>query len=208
MAKQKTIYGLVLRHMVKMFSRNKLHTITQEESSRGKETPRRGWSGRSLWIRHLDCGSCNGCELELTALENPVYDAHHLGIEFKSSPRHADVVAMTGPFTRNLEEAAQLTVEAMPVPRVVLIGDCAINKGIYEGSYALAERPPEIEDAIIAEVPGCPPTPQEILDALCQLKLIQPNSSSPIDQPPKRPGRAGSLVSFHQDLGYNPGPLP
>jgi len=109
--------------------------------------------------------------LELTALENPVYDAQHLGIEFKSSPRHADVAAMTGPFTRNLAEAAKLTVEAMPVPRIVLIGDCAIDKGIYQGSYALAERPPEMENAIIAKVPGCPPTPQQILDVLCHLKL-------------------------------------
>src|SRR5207245_2547719 len=150
----------------------------------------RMWPHRSLWIRHLDCGSCNGCELELTALENPVYDAHRLGIEFKSSPRHADVVVMTGPFTRNLAEAAQLTVDAMPVPRVVLIGDCAINKGIYQGSYALVERPPEIEKAIVAEVPGCPPTPQEILDALCQLKLIRATDRSPARYPISEPRSA------------------
>src|SRR2546430_2709599 len=129
MAKQKTLRGLILQHVLKIFWRNQLHTITQEEHVPMKQEPKRPWSGRSLWIRHLDCGSCNGCELELTALENPVYDAQHLGIEFKSSPRHADVVAMTGPFTRNLAEAAQLTVDAMPIPRIVLIGDCAINKG-------------------------------------------------------------------------------
>src|ERR1700686_4990566 len=148
MAKQKTIRSLMLQHIGKMFRTDQLYTVPQKEHSGTQGIPVRMWPRRSLWIRHLDCGSCNGCELELTALENPVYDAQHLGIEFKPSPRHADVVAMTGPFTRNLAEAAQLTVQAMPVPRVVLIGDCAINKGIYVGSYALANRPPEIEDAI------------------------------------------------------------
>jgi len=183
MAKQKMLRDLIFRHILKMFRRNQLHTITQEEQAPTQQKPSRAWSGRSLWVRHLDCGSCNGCELELNALENPVYDAQHLGIEIKSSPRHADVIAMTGPFTRNLVEAAQLTVGAMPVPRVVLIGDCAINRCIYQGSYALAERPPEIEQAIIAEVPGCPPTPQQILDALCQLKLLGSTGHSQGDAP-------------------------
>src|ERR1700738_311487 len=96
MAKQKTIPGIVIQHAVKMFQKNQLHTIIQDERERSSVQHR-----RSLWIRHLDCGSCNGCELELTALENPVYDAQRLGIEFKASPRHADVAAMTGPFTRN-----------------------------------------------------------------------------------------------------------
>src|SRR5437588_2830960 len=173
MAKQKTIHGLVLQHIGKMFRRDQLYTLPQKEHQGAQGIPIRMWPRRSLWIRHLDCGSCNGCELELTALENPVYDAQHLGIEFKSSPRHADVAAMTGPFTRNLEEAAKLTVDAMPVPRIVLIGDCAIDKGIYQGSYALAERQPEMENAIIAKVPGCPPTPQQILDVLTQLKLTR-----------------------------------
>ena len=179
MAKQKTIHGLILRHIFKMFRRDQLHTTTLREHSPGQSMPIRMWPRRSLWLRHLDCGSCNGCELELTALENPVYDAQHLGIEFKSSPRHADVAVMTGPFTRNLAEAAQLTVEAMPEPRVVLIGDCAIDRGIYQGSYALADRPPEIENAIIAKVPGCPPTPQQILDVLTQLKLSRPTDHAP-----------------------------
>jgi len=177
MAKQKSIRGIVFQHTVKMFQKNQLHTIIQDEHERSPSHHR-----RSLWIRHLDCGSCNGCELELTALENPVYDAQRLGIEFKSSPRHADVAAMTGPFTRNLAEAAKLTVDAMPEPRIVLIGDCAINQGIYQGSHALADRPPEIENAIIHEIPGCPPTPQQILDALCQLKLIRAKDRPPVKQ--------------------------
>jgi len=187
MAKQLTIRGLILKHIPKMFLRGQLHTEVQETAFPTQKPTRQTWSSRSLWIRHLDCGSCNGCELELTALENPVYDAQHLGIEFKCSPRHADVIAMTGPFTRNLAEAAKLTVEAMPVPRILLIGDCAIDKGIYQGSYALAERPTEMENAIIAKVPGCPPTPQQILDVLCQLKLSRPKEISQANHAQNQP---------------------
>ncbi len=176
MAKQKTVRNLVLQHVSQMFQQKQLHTIVQGEGSSAQRQKR--MFGGSLGIRHLDCGSCNGCELELTALENPVNDAQRFGIEIKSSPRHADVAAMTGPFTRNLTEAAQMTVEAMPVPRIVLIGDCAIDGGIYQGSYALAKRPAEIEAAIIAKVPGCPPTPQQILDVLCQVKLKQSKEST------------------------------
>ena len=178
MAKQQTIHGLLLQHIRKMFRGDQLYTIAQKDQQLEQGVPVRMWPRRSLWVRHLDCGSCNGCELELTTLENPVYDAQHLGIEFKSSPRHADIVAMTGPFTRNLAEAAKLTVDAMPVARIVLIGDCAIDKGIYQGSYALAERPPEMNNAIIAKVPGCPPTPQQILDMLTQLKLSRPSDNT------------------------------
>ena len=178
MAKQITICGLILKHLPRMFIRGQLHTEVQETALPTQKPSRHRWSSRSIWIRHLDCGSCNGCELELTALENPVYDAQHLGIEFKSSPRHADVVATTGPFTHNLAEAAKLTVEAMPVPRIVLIGDCAIDKGIYQGSYTLAERPPEMEKAIIARVPGCPPTPQQILDVLMKPDLLKTSKRS------------------------------
>ncbi len=175
MSKQQTIRGLLFQHFIKMFRGDQLYTLKQHKEQPEQGVPIPESPRRSLWLRHLDCGSCNACELELVALENPVYDAQHSGIQFKSSPRHADAVVMTGPFTRNLAEAAQRTVEAMPVPRVVLIGDCAINQGIYAGSYALANRPKEIDDVIIAQVPGCPPTPQEILDVLRQLKL---NSSS------------------------------
>src|SRR5260370_24249079 len=88
MKKQKTIPGIVIQHTVKMFQKTQLHTIIPDERTSVQHR-------RSLWIRHLDCGSCNGCELELTALENPVYDAQRLGIEFKASPCHADVAAMT-----------------------------------------------------------------------------------------------------------------
>ncbi len=131
--------------------------------------------GRSIFIRHLDCGSCNGCELELNALTNPIYDIAGYGIHFEASPRHADVLAMTGLFTRNLAEAARLTLEAMPIPRIIAVGDCAIDGGIFKGkqSYAAMEKPKEIQDAIIKDiqVPGCPPPPEAILEALLRLKL-------------------------------------
>ena len=123
----------------------------------------------SIFIRHLDCGSCNGCELELNALANPIYDVAQYGIHFEASPRHADILAMTGVFTRNLAEAAQLTLEAMPIARIITIGDCANDGDVFRDSYALAKRPEEIEKAIIAHVPGCPPTPTDIMKALLEL---------------------------------------
>lgn len=96
---------------------------------------------RSIFIRHLDCGSCNGCELELNALNNPIYDLERFGIQFEASPRHADVLFMTGPFTRNLEEAARLTLQAMSEPsRIITIGDCARDGGIFKDSYAVTTR--------------------------------------------------------------------
>jgi Ni,Fe-hydrogenase III small subunit len=170
--KRKTLRGLIVRHLRKMpLRRSRLYTETRAQK---KQEIRRG---SSLWIRHLDCGSCNGCELELAALENPVYDAPYLGIEFRASPRHADVVVITGPLTRNLVKAAERTVEAMPKPRVVLIGDCAINRGVYDGSYALA-APSEFQklvgegDFVATKVSGCPPTPQKILEALLASRKV------------------------------------
>lgn len=121
---------------------------------------------RSVFIRHLDCGSCNGCELELNALSNPIYDAAQYGIHFEASPRHADVLAMTGAFTRNLEDAAEYTLGAMPEPRIITIGDCAKDGGVFSKGYATKARPDGIEAAIVAHVPGCPPSPQDVLGVL------------------------------------------
>lgn len=122
---------------------------------------------RSVFLRHLDCGSCNGCELELIAMSNPIYDSERFGIRFDASPRHADALVMTGVFTRNLADSALNTLDAMSEPkRIVTVGDCTEGGGIFAGSYALAERPGEIEAVIIAHVPGCPPKPEEILRAL------------------------------------------
>lgn len=124
---------------------------------------------RSVFLRHLDCGSCNGCELELNALSNPVYDSERFGIKFEASPRHADALVLTGVFTRNLAQAADLTLAAMPEPkRIVTIGDCTQNGGIFHESYAVTARPASIEQAIVVHVPGCPPAPAEILRALLE----------------------------------------
>jgi Ni,Fe-hydrogenase III small subunit len=120
----------------------------------------------SLFIRHLDCGSCNACELELNALANPIYDSAQWGIHFEASPRHADILALTGPYVRSLDRAAQSTLEAMPVPRIVTIGDCAQNAGEFQNSYAIIPYPEKVSKAIIAHVPGCPPSPDDILRAL------------------------------------------
>ncbi len=129
-----------------------------------------GITGRShsLFVRHLDCGSCNACERELNALTNPLYDIGRWGIRFEPSPRHADVLAMTGPYVRGLEEAARETLAAMPVPRIILIGDCAMKKSVFEAAYGTVPLPVDIDPVII--VPGCPPTPLAILKALIQAK--------------------------------------
>lgn len=122
---------------------------------------------RSLFLRHLDCGSCNGCELELKALANPIYDSERLGIKFEASPRHADVLVLTGVFTQNLAEAAELTLAAMSQPRLVItVGDCAVDGGIFRQSYSIAPRPPVLDAAVVQHVAGCPPTPADILRAL------------------------------------------
>jgi Ni,Fe-hydrogenase III small subunit len=119
--------------------------------------------GRSLQLRHLDSGSCNACDWELTALLNPVYDVRRLGIDFVASPRHADGVIVTGPMTRNLELAARRTYEAVPEPRVVIaVGACACSGGIVGRSYASAGGVAEILPVDVF-IPGCPPRPEAII---------------------------------------------
>ncbi len=119
--------------------------------------------GRSLHLRHLDSGSCNACDWELTALLNPVYDVRRLGVDFVASPRHADGVIVTGPVTRNLETAVRRTYEAVPEPRVVIaIGACASSGGIAGQSYASAGGVGEVLPVDVF-VPGCPPRPEAII---------------------------------------------
>jgi len=161
-----TVWRLLTQRLVKMFFRQQPSTPPLDFSELASKR-------RSIFIRHLDCGSCNGCELELNALNNPIYDLERFGLQFEASPRHADVLVMTGPFTRNLEEAARLTFEAMSEPRqIVTIGDCAKDGGIFKESYAIKPRPAMLEEAIKAtaiHVPGCPPTPEAILKELAKL---------------------------------------
>jgi Ni,Fe-hydrogenase III small subunit/formate hydrogenlyase subunit 6/NADH:ubiquinone oxidoreductase subunit I len=119
--------------------------------------------GRSLALRHLDAGSCNACDWELTALLNPVYDVRRLGIDFVASPRHADGVIVTGPITRNLEKAVQRTFEAVPEPRIVIaVGACATSGGIAGRSYASAGGVAQVLPVDVF-IPGCPPRPEAII---------------------------------------------
>ncbi len=124
---------------------------------------------RSLHIRHVDAGSCNGCESELQALNNPFYNLHRLGIFFTPSPRFADLLLVTGPVTRAMEEPLRTTYDAMPQPRwVMAIGTCAVSGGIAEGGYACGHG---LEEILPVDVylPGCPPNPAAIIEALLML---------------------------------------
>ena len=125
--------------------------------------------GRSLRIRQIDAGSCNACEWECTALTNPVYDIQRFGIDFVASPRHADVLLVTGPVSRQMELALRRTYAATPEPRlVVACGDCARDGGIYKGSYAVTNGVANVVP-VDCYIPGCPPTPTAILRGLIQM---------------------------------------
>jgi len=121
---------------------------------------------RSLHVRHLDAGSCNGCDWEIAALLNPYHDVQRLGIDFVASPRHADLLLVTGIMTRNLEEAARRTYEAMPEPRlVVAVGACAISGGVFAGTYAGRDGISEVLPVDVY-VSGCPPRPEALIQGL------------------------------------------
>src|ERR1039457_4460221 len=122
--------------------------------------------GRTLSIREVDAGSCNGCELEIHALNNPVYDLERFGLKFVASPRHADVLLVTGPVTANMKTALERTYHATPDPKwVVALGDCACTGGLFKGSYACIGA---VENVVPVDlrIPGCPPRPVEILGGL------------------------------------------
>ena len=122
--------------------------------------------GRALAIRHVDAGSCNGCELEIHALNSPYYNLEGLGIKFVASPRHADLLLVTGPVARNMEEALRRTYDATPEPKlVVAIGDCGCDGGVFGESYASRGRVANVIPVDVA-VPGCPPSPAAILQGI------------------------------------------
>src|SRR5882672_2636643 len=128
--------------------------------------------GRALCIRQVDAGSCNGCELEIHALNNPLYNIEGLGIKFVASPRHADLLLVTGPVARNMELALKRTYDATPAPKlVVAVGGCGCTGGIFGESYASAGRVANVIPVDVA-VPGCPPTPERLLAAI--LTAISP----------------------------------
>ncbi|HXV24216.1 MAG TPA: NADH-quinone oxidoreductase subunit NuoB [Alphaproteobacteria bacterium] len=125
--------------------------------------------GRSLSIREVDAGSCNGCELEIHALNNAYYDIERFGLRFVASPRHADVLLVTGPVTKNMREALERTYNATPAPKwVVAAGDCADHCGLFAGSYAVAGPLSSIIPVDLT-IRGCPPTPLQLLSGLIAL---------------------------------------
>ena len=125
--------------------------------------------GRSLAIREVDAGSCNGCELEIHALNNAFYDVERFGLRFVASPRHADVLLVTGPVTKNMREALERTYNATPAPKwVVAAGDCAADGGCFAGSYAVVGGVSAVVPVDL-HIAGCPPTPEALLKGLLAL---------------------------------------
>jgi Ni,Fe-hydrogenase III small subunit len=125
--------------------------------------------GRSLSIREVDAGSCNGCELEIHALNNAFYDLERFGLRFVASPRHADVLMVTGPVTKNMRQALERTYDATPNPKwVVAIGQCAFNGGVFSGSYACVGGVSAVVPVDL-HIGGCPPSPNAILEGLIAL---------------------------------------
>ena len=151
--------------------------------------------GRSLHVRHLDAGSCNGCDWEIAALLNPYHDVQRLGIDFVASPRHADLLLVTGIMTRNLEEAALRTYEAMPEPRlVVATGACAISGGVFAGTYAGRDGIGEVLPVDVF-VPGCPPRPEALIHGL----LVAMGRMAPFTHAARldhRPANAGPVTDL------------
>jgi Ni,Fe-hydrogenase III small subunit len=138
--------------------------------ARLEEAVRKRFS-RSLAIRQVDAGSCNGCELEIHALNNPIYNCEQFGIHFTASPRFADMLLVTGPVTRNMEIALRRTYDATPTPRlVVAVGDCGCNGGIFGESYASLGGVGKVIPVDVV-IPGCPPTPVALLNGI--LKAVK-----------------------------------
>ncbi|MEB3069016.1 NADH-quinone oxidoreductase subunit B family protein [[Mycobacterium] vasticus] len=120
----------------------------------------------SVQIRHVDAGSCNGCEIEIAGAFGPVYDAERFGARLVASPRHADALLVTGVVTRNMAEPLRNTVEATPQPRrIIACGDCALNRGVFAQAYGTVGAVGDVVPVDV-EIPGCPPTPEQILAAL------------------------------------------
>jgi Ni,Fe-hydrogenase III small subunit len=151
--------------------------IVTEPAARGGEIERIGERlvseiarlfGRSLAIRQVDAGSCNGCELEIAGLTGPHYDLERFGVHFVASPRHADCLLVTGPVTRNMAEALRRTWQATPDPKfVVAVGDCGRDGGIFRGSYAVVGGVADVVP-VDAVIPGCPPSPATLLAGILE----------------------------------------
>jgi Ni,Fe-hydrogenase III small subunit len=140
-----------------------------EELARAVDDRARRKLGHGVAIRQVDAGSCNGCELEIHALGNAFYDLERFGLRFVASPRHADVLLVTGPVTRNMREALERTYAATPDPKwVIAAGECAANGGLFAGSYACVGSVSAVIPVDL-HIPGCPPTPTQLLQGLLAL---------------------------------------
>ena len=142
--------------------------------------------GRALTIRHVDAGSCNGCELEIHALANPYYNLEGLGIKFVASPRHADMLLVTGPVSKHMAIALKRTYDATPDPKLVIAaGDCGCSGGIFGESYASLGRVANVIPIDVA-IPGCPPTPTALLQGiLAALSKAASPAEASLDAPPE-----------------------
>lgn len=161
-----------IAHLIAMITRT--GTVAEPLSEVGAQTSlevREGFQPPaclrgSAQVRHVDAGSCNGCEIEVAAAFGPVYDAERIGARLVASPRHADIVAVTGVVTQNMAEPLRNTIDATPEPRVIVsIGDCTRGCGVFAGSYAVAGSVDDITEVDV-HVPGCPPAPEAIIAAL------------------------------------------
>lgn len=162
MASQSVGFGALRSRLRNLFSSRNLLTDPADRQQR-----------QSIFIRHLDAGSCNDCELEVTALSNPVYDFERFGFHIVASPRHADVLLVTGPFTRSMGAAALAAFRAMPERRrVVTAGDGFRPDGVFRGSYAVMPLPKEMIPCWVAHIPGDPPSPQDVLEVLLALGTL------------------------------------
>ena len=144
--------------------------------------------GRALTIRHVDAGSCNGCELEIQALTNPYYNLEGIGIRFVASPRHADMLLVTGPVSKHMAIALQRTYDATPEPKlVVAVGDCGCTGGIFGQSYASLGGVASVIPVDVA-IPGCPPAPRALLQGiLAAISAYAPPAVSTVDRAPVEP---------------------
>jgi Ni,Fe-hydrogenase III small subunit len=165
---RRTLWDSLIRKPVTIDAPPASDTALAELASRVDEAARRRL-GRSLSIREVDAGSCNGCELEIHALNNAVYDLERFGIRFVASPRHADVLLVTGPVTANMREALERTHAATPGPKwVVAVGDCARDGGLFAGSPACVGGAASVVPVDL-HIAGCPPTPLALLEGLLAL---------------------------------------
>jgi len=169
---------LILKNLLRPVLTEPAPVVASLESlARKLEQTSRARLGRSLAIRMVDAGSCNACELEIQALNNPYYDLDRFGLHFVASPRHADVLLVTGPVTENMRVALERTWQAMPEPRwVVACGDCARDGGCFAGSYAVVGGVDQVIPVDL-HIPGCPPPPARLLEALTALLALNAERS-------------------------------